>query len=508
MLRRSLTLGLTTALAAALSACGSPTTETGAGSCGQSAAVCLMAFDCCAGLECLSGRCAVPSDVSAGPDGGSAGTTSSSGGSSTSGASTGSSSSGSGSGGTSTGATSATGGSTGQSSGGTTGGSSTGAFSPAPHQSFPAMPDNGVLPLASPRLVTLSFSGYEATYPVGQFGDWIVTSQWLKTVGAPFGIASGTHLDYKIPQSAPPQTSYTDAQIQSYIQTTVTGSGGAVPAPSGTSPSSIYMLFLPTSVSIVDPTVGSSCQQFGGYHGNFTDSSGNVWVYAIIATCAAAEFPGVNAQQQIELYASHEFIEAATDPVVNFQTNASGYNFTGLTQPDSWLFDLNEVADLCLGAPFVTDPTTGYMTQEVWNVVSAADATQPPCSPWPSGTPYFNVSPVAHGFSDGLAYYTAGSVPSSVTFDITGWSNVPVAQDWYLVPMQTVGSFSPTSLTLSAPGQAGGQFVTMNNGKTATLTVALPSGLASHSYVAIELMSTDSTTGLPFNEWPVAIYVE
>ncbi|HUB05356.1 MAG TPA: hypothetical protein VMB50_00045, partial [Myxococcales bacterium] len=107
----------------------------------------------------------------------------------------------------------------------------------------------------------------------------------------------------------------------------------------------------------------------------------------------------------------------------------------------------------------------------------------------------------------------ANSVPASVTFDITGWSNAATSA-WTLYPVQTVGTFqlSSTAFSLSAPGQTAGPgpTISMNNGTTATLTITLPSGLASGSYAAVELLSSQDfqATPLTYNEWPLAIYIE
>jgi hypothetical protein len=399
---------------------------------------------------------------------------------------------------------------TGGNTGGTTGGNSsgTGGFTPAAHQSLPPMEANGISPLTAPQLVTLSYAGYESSYPVGSYADWLVTSPWLQTVGAPYGIGTGSHIDVQLAASGPSSTTVQDSDIQSFIWNYVSDAG-SLPHPSGTSPSTIYMIYYPQDVTISAGTTGTSCAEFGGYHSSFTDGNGTVWVYAVIPTCANFE-PGLTTQQDLEFSTSHEFIEAATDPSFNQSTEASGYTLEW-DYTDSWAFDLQEVADVCVGAPLVTYGSD--LAQEVWGVVGSSDADSPPCSPWPSGAVYYNVSPVAQGFSNGLAYFPSNSVPATVTFDITGWSNAATSA-WTLYPVQTVGTFqlSTTAFSLSAPGQTAGPgpTISMNNGTTATLTITLPSGLASGSYAAVELLSSQDfqATPLTYNEWPLAIYIE
>ena len=412
-----------------------------------------------------------------------------------------------------------TGGTTGGgTTGGTTGGG-TGGFQPAAHQAFDQMPDNGGPVVATPNLITFSYVGFEsATYPVASYGDWLVTSPWLQTVGPSFGVGLGTHLDVQLPGSGPTSTvacppgsdagsvCIQDSDVQAFIWSYVADAGSAIPLPSTGNPSNIYMIYYPENVIVLQGG-GQSCTSFGGYHGSFGDlgDAGTTWVYAVIPTCPNFD-PNLTPTQIMEVDTSHEFIEACTDP----EQQSPGYYFSSSSSP--WAFDYPEVGDVCDGAPNVTYAAGGnsFTAQEVWSNPQAAAGNQSPCAPQSSGV-YFNVSPVAQlsGATNGLAVVPAGT--GSVSFALTGWSSAPTGS-WTVYAYPTVGTFTLTSnnLAFTAPGQTAGPGPTiqMSNGGTATLTVTLPSGLTSGTYAVVELASSQDPNFATYDVWPVVVGIQ
>lgn len=130
--------------------------------------------------------------------------------------------------------------------------------------------------------------------------------------------------------------------------------------------------------------------------------------YVIVAICdpeqTAQATPALTVEQTATFAASHEIIEATTDPhagktaPTNDPTAYLGFYMTNVAN-QAWPLVLGggEVADLCVDIfGFGEDRTTsgGYTVQRVWNNLSAA-AGHDPCVPIPSGEVYFNVAPPA-----------------------------------------------------------------------------------------------------------------
>src|SRR5258706_7631209 len=89
-------------------------------------------------------------------------------------------------------------------------------FVPAPHPSFPIVTRHTTGVFAAPELVTITYSDFAFRDQVAQFADFLVTSQWLDTVGAEYGVGHGVHLQSApLPDPAPTTTS--DSEIVALI---------------------------------------------------------------------------------------------------------------------------------------------------------------------------------------------------------------------------------------------------------------------------------------------------
>ncbi len=183
-----------------------------------------------------------------------------------------------------------------------------------------------------------------------------------------------------------------DTQIQSWLAAKLNADDVLFPTPNA---NTLIVVYYPAGVSITLPDgqggVTKSCQQggFGGYHSNLTldAAHGNMPVaYAVIPRCG-----GIG---PVTTAASHELIEAATDPLPLSNTPA-------YSQVDAshiyWEFALGggEVGDMCAQNPNaqVTYPEIGFLTQRSWSNASAK-ASHDPCVPVQAGVPYFNAVPV------------------------------------------------------------------------------------------------------------------
>ncbi len=364
-------------------------------------------------------------------------------------------------------------------------------FVEAPHDRLPQIPANGGPVIAAPKIVTVTFTGYDQDATMKAFGDWVVSSSWLTAVGHDYGVGAGVHTAHVV-LPAPPST-VSDLDVQSLLEQKL-GDGtlpsaegpdaGSVDAGPGVPGGYLYVFFYPSSTTTGSFLGGpTTCVDVGGGHflGGYhweTQSGAYHVPYAVVPECKGAG--GVEGPGDLEVAASHEIMEASSDP---FPYSETAYAI--IDPNDPWVATAGEVGDLCEGQ--VTQEA-GFSAQRIWsNSAAAADA--PPCVPTPPGG-FYNVSPSPQG----TQIVAAGS---SVTFTLTGFSTQPAAP-WSLDALSFgQASFQPTAV-LSTHSIA--------NGATATLTVTVPAGTASQSYAAVFLSSYRAVDD--YNVWPVAVVVK
>ena len=369
-------------------------------------------------------------------------------------------------------------------------------FVEAPHAALPQIPNNGGPVVAAPKLVTITFAGYSQDATMKSFADWIVGSSWFTQVGHDFGVGAGTHVAHVVLQMTAP-TSPTDLDTQALIEQKIgdgtlpspfdvdggaDGGGGGGDAGSGVAGGYVYVLFYPQGTTAGGFLGGGdTCADLGGgsfiggYHWE-TQSGAYHVPYAVVPTCSDAS--GVEGASDLEASASHEIMEASTDP---FPYTSTGYALTDPSNP--WTYTDGEVADLCEGQ---TLQQNGFTVQRIWSNSAAAAGTAP-CIPAPAGG-FYDVSP-----SPNTTQMVAAG--ASTTFTLTGFSTAPIPP-WSLTTFVGYGTFVPT-LQLSTS--------TIGNGQTATLKVTVPSTAASQGYASIFVSSSRGLSD--FNYWPVAIAV-
>jgi hypothetical protein len=295
-----------------------------------------------------------------------------------------------------------------------------GMDSPLPEVAF-----RGGAVMAHPALVPIFFADDPDVDALTRFSRWIVSSKWLATVGAEYGVGLGSVLGTVQRSDAAP-SSITDRQIIDLVFAGL--ADGSLPkVPKGDLRSALYMLQLPQQTTV---TAGSamSCVDFGGYHASARRNGVEV-AYAVIATC-----PGfVDGQSELEireLVSSHELIEAATDPLPD---NRPGFQ---IGDPiSSWLALGGEVADLCLrGDPTATWNENGFVAQRSWSNTAAA-AGHDPCVPGQQ-VPFFTAA---------ATLTTVPRIPPGGQQDIelTGWSTG--SKDPFSWPL-SVSSDSPADV--------------------------------------------------------------
>jgi hypothetical protein len=314
------------------------------------------------------------------------------------------------------------------------------------------------------------------------FGQWIGTSDWLTRVGPEYGVGAGTVLGtVHLTTNAP--TAITSTQIESMINAGVTD--GSLPSPPDHNYANVlYMVFFPgtTTVTLMErgQAAGTSCQDFGGYHSEIAHTGGRL-AYAAVPDCGADR--GGSELSGMTLAASHEYIEAATDP---YPFSRPAYQLP-LDGSSAWAFIGGEIGDLCeLSHSALMDGP--YLVQRIWSNMAAASSADP-CVPADPTRPYFNVA-ITEG---DVQFAHAGD---AVTFTLTGFSSTPL-MPWQLSIQPQGGNLRMTT-ALSAS--------TVNNGGTVTLTVHVPT-TATQGYEAFVLQSMESSPRLR-QVWPIAVVVQ
>ena len=270
---------------------------------------------------------------------------------------------------------------------------------PAPHTAMPQVDYNGGRILQNPKIVTITWAQDDATMVsrMQQFGDVITSTAWWTAVSSEYCqqpnnkpcIGAGTGGGHVVIQDAP-ASSYTDSSqggpstVQDFIHDHVVGGNGITADFPTPDENTLYVLYYPAGVSITLDGE-ASCDTFGAYHNtailpNANDLNTAV-PYAIIPRCGTKE-------STTTVSASHEIIEAATDPDIG-QTSLSYYMMNQL-----WAVAGGEVGDLCegIGSSGTTTTESTFVVQRSWSNKSAASGHNP-CVPLPANEVYFNAAP-------------------------------------------------------------------------------------------------------------------
>lgn len=354
--------------------------------------------------------------------------------------------------------------------GGTDGGTH-GGFQVAYHAPYPQVVNHGGGVLAHPRLATITFAGYAFTSQVKAFGTNVVTSKWLKAGGKPYGVGTGTYVgNFEFPTS--PSTA-SNTGTASFIEQHI--KAGDLPSAAAGEAPILYMVFYPAGVPISLGYKGSaSCSTFAGFHDEAQYSTGK-FPYAVIPRCSGS-FANWD---YIEPTASHELIEASTDPWVH--TGNGWY----LGDPkDPWSSLGGEVGDLCVDLN-VQEGNDIY--QRTWSNSAAKAGNANPCVP--------DVNQPSFGITTNDTRIITGTAGHNLTIPIRAW---------------TSGTMDPFSLQVFTwsedfPGQPMLSATSVNNGDIADLQVTVPASTPHSSQALYLVIATTANGGASF--WPVVIQV-
>jgi hypothetical protein len=306
-----------------------------------------------------------------------------------------------------------------------------GSFTEAAHGKPPNVSNLGGPVLHSPTVVTLTFQNTANAATLQAFGATIGSTSWFgdvlqdytTTTSTPTGLsvaiaanADATYVDYGGVGLAGDAGATSGTDLNAFVNQAIADAvtAGTIPAPDG---NTVYMFYFPSTTTITG-FVGQSCQAYGGYHFNQVYSDGTTPIYyAVLPDCAAGTPYEV---ESITVAASHELIEATSDPAPNtgWSLDTTSYPDGGTTptefRNDPWIsLGYGEVADNCEGTAWPLDDG-GTVVQRIWSN-SSATGGHDPCVPIPAGETYFNASP-------DKAIYVA-NVGDTFTVDVTPFSD-------------------------------------------------------------------------------------
>jgi hypothetical protein len=341
----------------------------------------------------------------------------------------------------------------------------------APSATYPAFPvdvasvvDNGGPVLAAPEIITITWSTDTDAPTWNTFGDSVGPSSYWSAINQEYGVGvatSGAANHISMTTAAP--TTFADTDLDTLVSA---HAGKDWPASTA---NTIYALYLPPGTGLTLGGQDACAEGVGGYHAETQDS--NHYVYAIMPHCSFFQ------TADIELSASHEFNEAATDPHPDTNTAYEGFDQNHLAFEFFNQFQ-DELGDACESFVEATDALdfTPYTVQRQWSNKSAAAGSHW-CVP-ALGEPFYNTTFLAatprDNISVDLSIFMAGTIQSqgfkvplhtSRTFAIGYFSDV-----------DTNGPFTLDIQGLDQPITQDENGNNINNG-TATVTIDRTSGV-------------------------------
>jgi hypothetical protein len=327
---------------------------------------------------------------------------------------------------------------------------------PASHPPMPTVASGGGRTVANPVIIPITFPADPSQSDIVAFTSGIGATTFWSTIVSQYGVGAAT--------SGTPVILTTDEEpagtggtiddmngIQPWLQTQI--ASGALMGTNG--PNTIYAVYFPAGTTITLEGA-QSCQSFGGYHNNFmTSDTGENVTYAIVPRCGTFETASgtLSGLDAITGPASHEYLEAVTDP-----DPSSDDAYSGVDNNDFiWELTLGggEIGDMCAQFPgsFYKPSDFAYTVQRSWSN-SAALASHDPCQPSLPGEVYFNAVGALPSIDlgGGIGPTTAISIPihTSKILEVDLYSDGPTSGPWTVSAIDAAEIMGqPAALTFS-----------------------------------------------------------
>jgi hypothetical protein len=328
----------------------------------------------------------------------------------------------------------------------------------APHVSFPFVNsyDGALLvPLSLITIVSQTQSG-DADFLFG-FSSGIGASAWWKRLAGEYSLGPASATANLM---GPPITGdMTDHDVYDYITSVVTANGG--PARNG---NSLYLLYLPAGITVIEKGVpNTDCKKFGAYHAEYGTRGDNL---AVVQQCG-----GADPRDSMTVAASHEIIEATTDP--DYQS----YALPRIAPHAPWTesiwnaYDLTgqaELADLCVGTYYLEG---SYYYQRIWSNVDVAKGGDP-CAP-ELAEPYYDAL-----FAQDWYPIDAGQ---TLSIPIFGWASSRMASSW---PVEAYVASANMGITATVGGDGA-----LRVDETSSVLVTAPAGAPSGTFAVVSVDS-------------------
>jgi hypothetical protein len=335
---------------------------------------------------------------------------------------------------------------------------------------MPTAVSSGGSVIASPKIVAISFQNDPLQSAVDAFASQLVSApDYWKGAVSEYGVGPVTQVVYHAAET-PPAT-LTDADVHTWLTNKIQNDS-TFPQPDA---STIYTLFYPSGTNVTFGG-GVTCNEFQGYHDSYPLTASTNVIYAIVPRCPPP-VSSVTVADQMTAEASHELVEAATDPLPG---QKPAY-ITVDSASHAWeLLAGGEIGDLCAGFGAVFYKPQGFdnIVQRVWSNAAAA-ASHDPCEP-NGATPYFNSAPL---LTDTITVRVAGiplkttglklGVGQSATVEVDLFSDAPTSGPWKVSAIDITSMFfgGKTALTFSFDNDTG------QNGDKLNLTITYVSAI-------------------------------
>jgi hypothetical protein len=318
--------------------------------------------------------------------------------------------------------------------------------------------------LTAPKIYPVFFSNDDAA-TVASLADFSMkvgsTPYWTATTSE-YGVGPATgEAPIKLAETAPGQID--DSQIQQWLAQKFMA-GAPFPTPDQ---NTLIVIYYPAGTTVTLQNA-QSCTSFGGYH-NSAQVGGQQVAYAVVPRCG--NFGMLSGLDAVTGPASHELVEAATDPqpMVNPaypQVDDAHYYWEAI-------FGGGEVGDMCAQFPavFTKFSYLNYTVQRTWSNKSVK-AGHDPCQPELPGEVYFNAAPVL-----GIVPHTYQGQPLMIS-----GVNIPQGSS-KMIPVQlySEGPTGPWTVTVTdlSPQLTGGQLTlgldksSGQNGDVLNLTITV-----------------------------------